>query len=66
MQIILNKQSVEIPEGMSLQDLAVSQGLEGKCVAVAVNFNVIRREHWGQHLLCDGDNVTVIGIAKGG
>lgn len=66
MQILLNKRSVEVPEGMSLQALAVSQGLDTKCVAIAVNMHVIKRDEWDGTILKEGDSVTIIGISKGG
>ena len=66
MKILLNKHSVEIPEGMSLQALAVSQELDTKYVAIAINMHVIKRDLWGQTVLKEGDSVTIIGISKGG
>ncbi|MDO4695297.1 sulfur carrier protein ThiS [Porphyromonas sp.] len=66
MLILLNKQSVEIPPGTSLQSLAVSQGIESQRVAIAVNMQVIRRDFWAETILSEGDSVTIIGISKGG
>lgn len=66
MQILLNKRSVEVPEGMSLQALAASQDLDTKYVAIAVNMHVIKRDSWEQTLLKEGDSITIIGISKGG
>lgn len=66
MQILLNKRSVEVPEGMSLQALAISQGLDTKYVAIAVNMHVIKRDQWEQMILKEGDDITIIGISKGG
>lgn len=66
MQILLNKRSVEVPEGMSLQALAVSQDLDTKYVAIAVNMHVINRDSWEQTLLKEGDSITIIGISRGG
>ncbi|SPY34639.1 Thiamine biosynthesis protein ThiS [Porphyromonas cangingivalis] len=66
MQILLNKRSVEVPEGMSLQALSVSQDLDTKYVAIAVNMHVIKRDSWEQTLLKEGDSITIIGISKGG
>lgn len=66
MQILLNKRLVEVPEGTSLQSLAISEDIDTIYVAIAVNMHVIKREQWEYTILQHGDCVTIIGLSKGG
>ena len=35
-------------------------------VAVAINGSVISRSRWADHLLCDGDDIEILGAVSGG
>ncbi len=67
MIVLVNDESQDVSDGMSLQQLLEELGFaEKKGIAVAVNQTVVSRSDWGSHVLIDRDSVTLIQATQGG
>lgn len=66
MHITLNKAQKEIAIGMTIQALLNQEGIDGRFLAIAVNMKIIPRNAWESWQLNDGDQVIMVGAAKGG
>lgn len=66
MLIWLNGKEKQVPDALRLTGLVSFLGLEPAGVAVAVNDDVVRRSHWEQTELTDGDRVEVVRAIQGG
>jgi sulfur carrier protein len=66
MEIELNGAPHRLAENQSLQDLLASLALAGQALAVAVNREVVPRQHWAQRLLQPRDRVDVVRAIGGG
>lgn len=62
-QVRLNGQPREVPEGATLVDLL---GEPAPGVAAAVNGQVIPRDRWRSYVLRDGDQVEFVRAVQGG
>ena len=65
-EIRLNGETAEVPEGASLVDLVARLGLEGRRVAIECNQDIIPRDRHAAHILCAGDVVEVVQFVGGG
>jgi len=65
-QITVNGQSRQVPDGTTLAALLEQLGLAGKPLAVEVNLQLIPRQQHGQHLLKAGDRVEIVTLVGGG
>ena len=65
-EITVNGQSRQVPEGTTLAALLEQLGLAGKPLAVEVNLQLIPRQQHGQHLLKAGDRVEIVTLVGGG
>lgn len=66
MNILLNKQQVAVPDGLSLCTFLQSQGIVQSGIAVAVNNRVIPKTIWAETMMNEADEVIVITAAFGG
>ncbi len=67
MEITINQQSTEIPEGSSVDKLLSSFfPVSTRGIAVAVNQNIIPRITWSEHILNPDDKITLIKATQGG
>lgn len=67
--ISVNGEPRQLPVGATLPDLLRSLDIdpeEARGVAVAVNDEVVRRAHWTDIALSEGDDVEVITAVQGG
>jgi sulfur carrier protein len=65
MQITLNGELVSTA-ALSLREMIIEQGFEPDAVIAEVNFELIKRERWQQHLLREGDMVELLSFVGGG
>lgn len=65
MQIILNGQPVDTAD-QTLRELIAEQGFVPDAIVAEVNFELIKKEHWQQHVLQDGDTVELLSFVGGG
>ena len=66
MQIKVNNQQVELDNSVNLEQLLQILNQLEPGVALAVNRQIISRSQWSDHILYDGDDVTLIKATAGG
>lgn len=66
MQIQLNGDAVELPDGMTVADLIAHLELTGKRLAVEVNEDIVPRSQHPELTLTEGDRVEVVHAIGGG
>ncbi len=66
MQILINGEPREIPEGQTLAALVAGLGLAGKRIAIEVNEELVPRGRFPEHRLADDDRVEIIQAVGGG
>jgi sulfur carrier protein len=66
MQIIVNGNSTELPDGASMADLIERLALAGQRLAVEVNEELVPRSRFEAHRLESGDRVEIIHAVGGG
>lgn len=68
MQVRLNGEAVQLPEGLTVQALLQRVGVEPAQigVAVAVNRRVLRRTEWASVQLAEGDQIELVYARQGG
>ncbi|MDD2266212.1 sulfur carrier protein ThiS [Sulfuricurvum sp.] len=66
MQIKVNGEMREIPEGSAMLDLIRSLGLEERVMASALNMEIVKQDAWGNTLLKEGDTIELLDFVGGG
>jgi sulfur carrier protein len=66
MQVIVNGQPLDLPDGASVAALVAAVGADAARVAVERNQDVVPRRDWAACLLADGDRVEVVTFVGGG
>ena len=66
MQVWVNGQAREVPEGMTVASLLAELRLGGPGVAVEVNAEVVRRARHPEHRLNPQDRVEIVTFVGGG
>ena len=65
-QIILNGEPRELPEGSSAADLVERLALGGRRIAMEVNGEIVPRSRYAEFRLNEGDRVEVVHAIGGG
>ena len=66
MTVTVNGKPMELPEGLSIDDLLSRLKIRREFTAVAVNREVTQRAHYAETLLSDGDKVEIVHPMGGG
>jgi sulfur carrier protein len=66
MQVKLNGELREIPEGMTVAGLLAHLGVKAQRVAVEVNEAVVTKDRYDAHMLKGGDAVEIVAFVGGG
>jgi sulfur carrier protein len=66
MQIVVNGQPRDLPQGTTLAQLLAELGLQARHVAVEVNLEVVPRRQHADHHLAEGDRLEVVTLVGGG
>lgn len=66
MNIILNGETAEIPDGITLSGMVAHFDLAEKRVAIELNKSVIRRNNWPETKVAEGDRVEIVHFVGGG
>lgn len=66
MQVWVNGETREVPEGITLTALLETLEVSGPGVAVEVNAEVVRRARHPEHHLQAGDRVEIVTFVGGG
>jgi len=65
-QVVLNGENQEVPQGATVTDVVRMLGLDGRRVAVEINREIIARSSHATHLLEDGDVLEIVHLVGGG
>jgi sulfur carrier protein len=63
---LLNGRTVEIEEGLSLQDLITAHRLKAGAVVISVNDRVVRPVEWNRTTINEGDCIELVSLVGGG
>ena len=66
MQVKLNGEIREVPEGISVAALLAQLGVKAQRVAVEVNEAVVTTDRYASHALRGGDAVEIVAFVGGG
>ncbi len=66
MKIIVNGETKEFKENISIEKLLSELSLEGKVMAAAVNMNIVKQDSWSEYILNDGDKLELLDFVGGG
>ncbi|QGZ41192.1 sulfur carrier protein [Pseudoduganella flava] len=66
MDIVLNGEPRQVPQGQTLRELVAALELEGQALALAVNRSVVPRQRWGDVALSAQDRVDIVRAIGGG
>lgn len=66
MNIRCNGEPREFPEGTTVADLVLAEGLDGRRVAILVNGGAVRQDARAGLVLRHGDEVEILVFAGGG
>lgn len=66
MKLIINGQSREFKEQITLQDILNQLGLDGKVMAAAVNMEIVKQDNWSEYKPKDGDKLELLDFVGGG
>ena len=66
MQIKVNGEIRQLPEGSTMLDLIRSLGLEERVMASALNMEIVKQDAWGKAILKEGDVIELLDFVGGG
>lgn len=66
MEVIVNGQARQVPEGLTVAELLEELKLAGRYVAVEANQRVIPRQEHARHRLAPGDRLEIVTLVGGG
>ncbi len=66
MLIIINGESKEFKDDITLAQLLNQLSLDGKVMAAAVNMDIVKQDLWSKHQLKDGDKLELLDFVGGG
>jgi thiamine biosynthesis protein ThiS len=65
-RILLNGESHELSEPMTLQRLLDELGIDARRVAIERNLVVVRRAEYATEVVADGDEIEIVNFVGGG
>lgn len=66
MTLVLNGETIDIADGITLFELIMSKGIEEKVMAAAVNMEIVKKEDWKTRVLKEGEKVELLQFVGGG
>lgn len=66
MQITVNGEQRDIPEGLTAEQLVEEMGITGKRIAMEVNLDIVPRSTYAEHVFNAGDKVEIVHAVGGG
>jgi thiamine biosynthesis protein ThiS len=66
MEIVVNGQRREVPDGITIRELLAFLGLKLERVATEVNREIIRKDRWDDFRLQAGDCIEIVHFVGGG
>lgn len=65
-RILVNGERRQVPDGWSVDRLLQELGRDPRTVAIEHNGSIIRRTHYGETNLCEGDRLELVQFVQGG
>ena len=66
MKIVVNGETREFKENITLQEVLQVLSLEGKVMAAAVNMNIVKKNEWQDYVVQEGDKLELLDFVGGG
>jgi sulfur carrier protein len=66
MQLIINGETQNLPEGINAGELIERLGLQNRRLALEVNLEIVPRGEFSRHVLQPGDRVEIVQAIGGG
>ncbi len=66
MKVIINGESRDIADNMTVLALLRELGIEEKTMAAAINMDVVKKENWENTKISEGDKVEFLHFVGGG
>jgi sulfur carrier protein len=66
MQITINGEQKEYPDGSTLGLIIDDLDIKIKIMAVAVNMQVVKKSDWSRHLIVENDKIELLHFVGGG
>lgn len=66
MTLIINGETKEFQERLTLQEIITSLGIEDKVMAAAVNMNIVKKENWLTYKPNENDKLELLQFVGGG
>ena len=66
MTIIINGETKEFEENITLLEVLKALSLEGKVMAAAVNMEIVKQDNWNSYKLKNDDKLELLDFVGGG
>lgn len=66
MLVLVNGESRDVPDSITLEEFIEHLALAPERLAIELNRRVVRRAHWSQTILTEGDRVEIVHFVGGG
>lgn len=66
MEVIVNGEPRQVPDGETVAGLVAGLGLESSKVAVELDRVIVRRPEWASRVLCPGARLEIVHFVGGG
>jgi thiamine biosynthesis protein ThiS len=66
MQLQINGETRDFPDGMNVSGLVAQLGMKGDRVAVELNLEIVPRPNWEATVLKNGDKLEIVHFVGGG
>jgi thiamine biosynthesis protein ThiS len=66
MQVVINGESREVPDDLSLQEVLQHLNLKAERVAVERNREIVKRDRWAAVKVEPGDQLEIVNFVGGG
>jgi len=66
MKIIINGETKEFKEKLTISKLLTQLSLDGKVMAAAVNMEIVKQDNWDSFYLNDDDKLELLDFVGGG
>ena len=66
MKIMVNGESRDFRDGVTLEEVIKELGLVGKVMAAARNMQIVKQDKWNETVLQEGDKLELLDFVGGG
>ena len=66
MTLIINGETKEFDDSLTLQDIITNLQIENKVMAAAVNMNIVKKDEWNTYIPQNDDKLELLQFVGGG